>query len=91
MEKGLSNEEVIKRQEIFGPNDFKEEEKESLLDKLLEQFDDPMVKLLLLAAIISFVISFLSHYSGNESDLPIWIEPLVIFMILIANGVIGVY
>lgn len=50
-----------------------------------------MVILLLLAAIISFVISFLSSYSGNQEELPIWIEPMVIIMILIANGVIGVY
>lgn len=50
-----------------------------------------MVKMLLCAAVISFVISFLSHISGNEEELPIWMEPLVIFMILIANGIIGVY
>ena len=33
---GLSTEEVTKRQELFGLNEFKEEEKESLFDKLLE-------------------------------------------------------
>lgn len=50
-----------------------------------------MVKLLLIAAVISFVISYFSHLSGHDSDLPIWIEPFVIFLILIANGLIGLY
>ena len=51
-----------------------------------------MVQLLTTAAIISFLISLLSHYqSNNDDDLPIWIEPAVIFIIIIANGVIGIY
>ena len=50
-----------------------------------------MVILLLCAAVVSFLISLMSSWSGEEEELPIWIEPMVIFMILIANGVIGVY
>lgn len=90
--KGLKKSEAKKRLSQFGKNELQEEEGESLFEKLLEQFDDPMVKLLLLAAIISF---FISYYSSSEasktSDLPIWIEPFVIFLILIANGLIALY
>ena len=50
-----------------------------------------MVKLLLIAAVVSFIISYFSSLHGHESDLPIWIEPFVIFLILIANGLIGLY
>lgn len=49
---------------ILGTNEMKEEEKETIWEKLYEQFDDPMVKLLLLAAFISFGISLLSNMSG---------------------------
>lgn len=90
-EKGLLEEQASKRIERFGKNEFTEKEQESLFDKLIEQFDDPMVKLLLGAALISFVISYFSHLSGHDSELPIWIEPFVIFLILIANGLIGLY
>lgn len=89
---GLKQSEVQKRLSQFGKNELQQEEKESLFEKLLEQFDDPMVKLLLLAAVISF---FISYYSSSEnsktSDLPIWVEPFVIFLILIANGLIALY
>lgn len=77
----------------YGPNELKEQEKESLLAKILEQFEDPMVRLLLIAAIISFIISYLSHEHGDytDGDLPVWIEPFVIVLILLANGLIGLY
>jgi hypothetical protein len=49
-----------------------------------------MVKLLTSAAIISFIISILNK-DKEENSLPAWIEPLVIFLILIANSIIGIY
>ena len=51
-----------------------------------------MVQILLLAAFISLMISWFSKGShGSEDELPIWIEPLVIILILIGNGFIGLY
>lgn len=50
-----------------------------------------MVKILLMAAFISLAISYFSNLSGHKEELPIWIEPMVIFLILIANGLIGLY
>lgn len=89
IQSGLTSVEAEKRLEQYGLNKLPEEEKESIWEKIAEQFDDPMVKILLTAAVISFLISLLS--TGQEDDLPSWIEPLVIFLILIANGFIGVY
>ena len=92
-ETGLSQTEAATRLKIYGHNELAEEEKESLFAKIMEQFEDPMVKLLLIAAVISFVISYLTkdQVSSEEDGLPIWIEPAVIVLILIANGLIGLY
>jgi P-type Ca2+ transporter type 2C len=72
----------------YSPNELEEEEKESILEKILEQFKDPLVKILLGAAIISFVIAF----TGDQSEgLTAFVEPFVILLILIANATIGVW
>ena len=87
---GLSPREIPVLLKKYGYNELPPEEKESIWEKIKEQFDDPMVKILLVAAVISFLISTFSP--DNEEDaLPSWIEPLVIFIILIANGFVAIY
>ena len=89
LHKGLQEEEVQKRLEKYGYNELREEEGESLFDKIKEQFEDLLVRLLLAAAVISFVVS---HFTESQvDDIPAWVEPLVIFLILIANAIIGIY
>jgi magnesium-transporting ATPase (P-type) len=41
----------------YGPNQLEKEEEESLFEKIKEQFEDLLVRILLLAAIVSFVIA----------------------------------
>lgn len=89
-ETGLGNSQLEQLREKYGFNELPVEEKESIWIKIMEQFDDPMVKILLTAAVISFLISAFSPQSQEEA-LPLWIEPLVILLILIANGFIGIY
>lgn len=55
LEKGLSPEQVKRLTEKYGPNELPVEEGKSIWQLVLEQFDDLLVKILLLAAIISFV------------------------------------
>ncbi|ENN80688.1 hypothetical protein YQE_02890, partial [Dendroctonus ponderosae] len=54
-DKGLSPDQVKRNQEKYGPNELPAEEGKSIWQLVLEQFDDLLVKILLLAAIISFV------------------------------------
>ena len=54
---GLSTEEARKRLQKYGPNELEKEEPESLWDKIKEQFEDILVRLLLIAAIVSFIVS----------------------------------
>ena len=44
IEKGLTDEEVKKRQEEFGKNELKAKKKKSLIQKFLEQFKDFMMQ-----------------------------------------------
>ncbi|CAH1260355.1 unnamed protein product [Diabrotica balteata] len=53
-ERGLSLDQVKKNQAKYGPNELPAEEGKSIWQLVLEQFDDLLVKILLLAAIISF-------------------------------------
>jgi len=87
-EKGLSEEQVKKFQEKYGPNELPAEEGKALWQLILEQFDDLLVKILLLAAIISFVLAF---FEENEDTITAFVEPFVILLILIANAVVGVW
>jgi len=57
-ERGLAMEQVRSNQEKYGPNELPVEEGKSLLQLIIDQFDDLLVKILLLAAIISFVSRF---------------------------------
>ena len=49
---GLSSEEALQNESQFGLNRLEEEKKESLLSKILSQFKDTMILILIAAAII---------------------------------------
>uniref|UniRef100_A0A8C9YA99 Calcium-transporting ATPase n=1 Tax=Sander lucioperca TaxID=283035 RepID=A0A8C9YA99_SANLU len=51
---GLSLEQVKKQRERYGPNELPAEEGKSLYELVIEQFEDLLVRILLLAACISF-------------------------------------
>ncbi len=58
--KGLSSSEIQSLQKTHGFNELDKEEPESLFQKIKEQFEDILVRLLLLSAVVSFVISVFS-------------------------------
>jgi len=85
---GLSDEQIKKNTEKYGPNELPAEEGKPLWELILEQFDDLLVKILLLAAIISFVLAF---FEEGEETVTAFVEPFVILTILILNAVVGVW
>merc|ERR1712004_10140 len=86
-ESGLSPGQVEEYKKKYGPNELPVEEGKTIFELILEQFDDLLVKILLLAAIISFVLAFFE----DDDSITAFVEPFVILLILIANAVVGVW
>jgi Ca2+-transporting ATPase len=57
---GLSLDQVRIRQQRYGKNELDQDERESLVKKFLEQFQDPLILLLLASALISLIIGQVS-------------------------------
>lgn len=79
--KGLSEEEVKKRLEEYGPNELLSTKQKSAITMFLEQFKSSMVLILFIAAIISGVIGVMEGEGLTES--------IVILAILLVNAIIG--
>lgn len=90
-EKGLSPDQVKRYQDKYGFNEMPAEEGKPLWQLILEQFDDLLVKILLLAAIISFVLALFEEHESTENTITAFVEPFVILLILIANAIVGVW
>ncbi len=78
---GLTSIEVKKRIEKYGLNKLEEKKKKSNLIKFLEQFKNLMVIILIIAACISFYISFIEGESIFEG--------MIILVIVLLNAVMG--
>jgi Ca2+-transporting ATPase len=80
--KGLSSKEAQKRLKLYGPNEIKRIRKLSAWKILLEQFKSPLILILLVAAIISLVITFIEKtYEISDSILIL----LIVFISSIAG------
>ena len=82
MEKGLSSNEVKKRQEETGFNELKQAKKKSLFVKFLEQFKDFMIIVLIIAAIVSGIVGVAQGEGITDT--------IIILIVVIANAIIGV-
>lgn len=66
-----------------------EEEPSSLFSLIIAQFQDQLVLILLGSAVVSFVLACFED-SAEGGWATAFVEPLVIFLILIANAAVGV-
>ncbi|ORX58708.1 putative endoplasmic reticulum calcium transporter [Hesseltinella vesiculosa] len=87
---GLTLEQYKKQMNTFGPNEMEEEESTSLWTLILEQFQDQLVIMLLVAAGVSFLLALIEEHEDKTSATTAFVEPLVILLILIANATVGV-
>ncbi len=78
---GLTTNEVNERLKTDGPNKLVQEKKESYLIKFLKEFNDLMIIILFMAALVSFVISIIKHES--------FIDSIIILAIVILNAILG--
>ncbi|KAI7798000.1 sarcoplasmic/endoplasmic reticulum calcium ATPase 2 [Triplophysa rosa] len=85
---GLTLEQVKRQRDKWGPNELPAEEGKSIWELVIEQFEDLLVRILLLAACISFVLAW---FEEGEETITAFVEPFVILLILIANAIVGVW
>ncbi|MFP4169542.1 MAG: cation-translocating P-type ATPase [Methanomassiliicoccales archaeon] len=82
---GLSEGEVRRRLEEYGPNELTDEGGPSPLKILLDQFKDALIIILIIAAAVSAGIGMVQ---GTGEEL---IDATVIMVIVIANAILGFY
>ena len=79
-DRGLTEAQAVQRLEQYGPNTLEQHKRESLLTRFLEQLKDPMILVLLAAAVLSFVAS------GFED----WLDAVIILVIVLVNAGISI-
>ena len=80
-EKGLDNDEAVKRQEESGKNKLAEEKKDGLLKKTIKSIIDPMIIMLIVTAIISAVVAKIQGDSFTDV--------FIILFVVVINTIMG--
>lgn len=80
---GLTEKEVKERKEKYGKNKLEEKKKESFIVKFIKQFNDFMIIILIIASIISAVVSKMQ----GEND---YVDSIIIIGIVVFNALMGV-
>ena len=77
---GLSNEQVQINREKHGKNVLEEKKKTPMILKFLGEFKDPLIIILIVAAIVSVIV-----------DPHEWIESVIIMVVVLINAILGLY
>lgn len=84
---GLSPAQAAEKLEQNGANKLNEKKPRTFMQRFFAQMKDVMIIILLIAAAVSLALSVYHSMSGQEAD---WIEPIVIVLIVLINGILGV-
>lgn len=82
-ENGLTADEAKSRLDTNGKNKLAQGKKETLLHKFLMQFADPMIIILIAAAVVSAITSVYEHEFPSDV--------IIIMAVVLINAVLGVY
>ena len=85
--KGLSEAEVAESRAKYGTNILTPPAKEPLWKKFLGKFADPLIRILIVAAVVSVGISFYEFFGHEGAGMEVFLEPIgIIVAILLATG-----
>ncbi len=87
---GLSREEVEESRRKFGDNLLTPPEKEPVWKEFLEKFQDPIIRILLIALLLSVAVSLYQLFTGAEG-LAVLLEPLGIFVAVMLATCVGFF
>ena len=76
-QRGLDEKEVLERRERYGPNRLKDQEKKSLVKRMIEQINDPLIMILMVAMAISVML----HEIGDA---------IIIVTVVVLNAAVGI-
>lgn len=79
---GLTNQQAQQRLQEHGFNVLNQEKKKTWIMRFLEQFNDVLIIILLIAAVISFVVAIYENHG--------YTEPILIVIIVLLNALMGV-
>ena len=79
---GLDNDEALKRIEKYGQNVLQEQKKENIFVKFIKQFNDFMIIILIIASIVSAIMS----YMQGENE---YLDSIIIIAIVVMNAIMG--
>ncbi len=82
IELGLSEKQVEERRQKYGVNQLKEQKKQSILIRFLKQFNDFMIIILLIASVVSAIVS---KMEGSND----YFDSIIIIAIVVFNAIMG--
>ena len=77
---GLSDDQVVVNREKYGKNILEEKKKTPMFLRFLSEFKDPLIIILIIAAIVSVIV-----------DPHEWIESVIIMVVVLINAILGLY
>ncbi len=80
LEGGLNEAQIEENREAYGKNELEEKKKTPMWIKFLLEFKDPLIIILIVAAVVSIII-----------DPHEWIESLIIMIVVLVNAILGLY
>ena len=89
--KGLAPQQVEESRLKYGSNVLTPPEKESLWKQFLEKFEDPIIRILLLAWVLSMIISSVHCWGPEQEGFAAFLEPLGIFFAIMLASTIGFF
>ena len=85
---GLTQQEVEESRRKYGDNVLTPPEKEPIWKQFLEKFSDPIIRILLIALLLSVAVSLYQLFTGAEG-LSVLLEPLGIFIAVMLATTVG--
>lgn len=86
---GLTPEQVEESRRLFGENLLTPPKRVSLWKQFLEKFEDPIIRILLFAWVLSMIISGVHCWGPEQEGFAAFLEPLGIFFAIILASTIG--
>lgn len=88
---GLTLAQVEENRRLHGENILTPPERVSLWKQFLEKFEDPIIRILLLAWVLSMVISGIHCWGPEQEGFTAFIEPIGIFFAILLSTTIGFF